>query len=824
MLEYIIKRILAMVPTIFGITVITFLLIQLAPGNPAEFKIRMAKSGDMDPEYTAEVIKQTRELYGLDDPLHVQYWSWLQQIFTLDFGTSYKDHQPVTDKILERVPVSLQLSLISIFLVYFISVPLGVLSSVKQRSWSDRAITLFLFILYSVPNFWAAMMLITLFGGGDLPDWLLFLIPDFVMNALGAEKSLDLFPIYGLSSDGASQMGFWEWLLDRTHHLVLPVACLTYTGLAFISRQMRGSMLEVIRQDYIQTARAKGLAEKTVIMKHAFRNSLIPIITLLAYLFPAIIGGSVIIEQIFSIPGMGKLSFEAILSRDYPVIMGITTIAAFLTLLGILVADLAYTLVDPRITFGTAPLTLKPKQFLAGLAAVAAAIVLVLYSGELYLAISGIIIKWGWRGPLVIVLLVFIRGLARERNRLHEGSRGIAYFLALHLLKGVLAVEIAFLAVFLFFALQGGLGSFIIVYGGPLGALVVGAVAIYLVYLLAVKRAYWAMVLKQFSRDRWALAALFGVLALFIVALLSPLLANNKPLMMRYKGELYFPAFRDYLPEKLRMDYKEFSVRRIDEVVDSLGEGDYAYLAPIPWAPAQIDKGHSLHGPGPRHLLGTDDSGRDVLSRIVHGSKIALSVGFVAVGIYVFIGLVLGSLAGYYGGTVDMVISRLIEVMLSIPALILIIAVIAFLQPSIYNVMAAIGLVGWTNTARLVRGEFLKLRNQDFVEASRGLGATDIGIIVKHVMPNALTPVLVVATFGVAEAILIESSLSFLGFGVQPPTPSWGDILRQSNLYYESAWWLTFFPGLAIFFTVTALNLVGEGIRDAIDPRLKDTG
>jgi len=802
MREYIIKRLLAMVPTIFGITVITFLLIQLAPGNPAEFKVRMAKSGDLDPEYTAEVIKQTRELYGLDDPLYVQYGKWIKQIFTLDFGTSYKDHRPVIDKIVERVPVSLQLSLISIFLVYLISVPLGVLSSVKQRSWSDRAITLFLFILYSVPNFWAAMMLITAFGGGEFLDW---------------------FPIYGLNSDGAAGADFWTWLVDRVHHLVLPVACLTYTGLAFISRQMRGSMLEVVRQDYIRTARAKGLAEKTVVMKHAFRNSLIPIITLLAYLFPAIIGGSVIIEQIFSIPGMGKLSFEAILSRDYPVIMGITTIAAFLTLLGILVADITYTLVDPRITFETAPLSLKPKRFLGWLGAVTASALFVLYSGDLYLVVSGIIAETGWWLPLFIVFAVVIHGVLKERGRIQKGSRLFSIVLIRRFLMGLLALELCFLAVFLLFAMQGGLGNFIIVYGTPLGSIVVGAVAVYLAYLIVMKRSYWLMVFKQFSRDKWALAALCGVLLLFLLALLSPLLANNKPLAMRYKGELYFPAFRDYIPERVRTDYEKFSVRRINSVVASLGEGEYAYMPPIPWGPEQIDKGHSLEAPGPRHILGTDDSGRDVFSRIVHGSKIALSVGFVAVGIYVFIGLVLGSLAGYYGGGVDMIISRLIEVMLSIPALILIIAVIAFLQPSIYNVMAAIGLVGWTSTARLVRGEFLKLRNQDFVEASRGLGATDMGIIVKHVLPNALTPVLVVATFGVAEAILIESSLSFLGFGVQPPTPSWGDILRQSNLYHEFAWWLTFFPGLAIFFTVTALNLVGEGIRDAIDPRLKDT-
>jgi peptide/nickel transport system permease protein len=317
MRAYLLKRLLAMIPTVLGITVITFLIIQLAPGNPAEFKVRMAEGRGLDPQHTAQIIEQTKKLYGLDKPIHVRYLIWLKQVATFNFGDSYKDHRPVREKILERVPISLQLEIISLFLVYLLAVPIGVFSAVKQGSWSDRLVTLILFILYSLPSFWVAMILITFLGGGDF---------------------LDLFPVYGLSRDGADKMTFFPWLLDRLHHLVLPVACLTYGGLAYVSRQMRGGMLEVIRQDYIRTARAKGLSEKVVVFKHAFRNSLIPIITMLAILFPAMIGGSVIIESIFSIPGMGLLSFEAILSRDYPTIMGVTTIAAFLTLVGILAA------------------------------------------------------------------------------------------------------------------------------------------------------------------------------------------------------------------------------------------------------------------------------------------------------------------------------------------------------------------------------------------------------------------------------------------------------------------------------------------------------
>ncbi len=319
-----------MIPTMLGITLVTFLIIQLAPGSPAELKIKMGEGSALGEQYTKEVIEQTKKLYGLDKPIHIRYLIWLRQVATLNFGESYKDHRPVMKIILERIPVSLQLSLTSIFLVYLFAIPIGVFSAVKQKSLPDRISTVVLFILYSLPNFWVAMMLILFVGGGQFFHW---------------------FPVYGLNSEGAENFPLWHWFTDRLWHLALPVACLTYEGIAFISRQQRAALLEVIRQDYIRTARAKGLTEKMVIAKHAMRNSLIPIVTLAAALFPAMLGGSVIIESIFSIPGMGKLGFDAILARDYPVIMGDATISAFLTLIGILAADLTYTLVDPRISF-----------------------------------------------------------------------------------------------------------------------------------------------------------------------------------------------------------------------------------------------------------------------------------------------------------------------------------------------------------------------------------------------------------------------------------------------------------------------------------------
>jgi len=228
-----------------------------------------------------------------------------------------------------------------------------------------------------------------------------------------------------------------------------------------------------------------------------------------------------------------------------------------------------------------------------------------------------------------------------------------------------------------------------------------------------------------------------------------------------------------------------------------------------------------LEPPGLSHLFGTDDLGRDILSRVIYGSWVSLLVGFVAVGIATVIGIIVGASAGYYGGWVDTVIMRFVDTMLSIPTFFLILAVITFLDSSIWNIMAVIGLTSWMGVARLVRAEFLSLKEREFVLAARALGASDVRIIVRHILPNALSPVFVSAVLGVAGAILTESVLSFLGIGVQPPTASWGNILTAGKDNIEIAWWISVFPGLAILLTVLAYNLLGEGIRDAIDPRLK---
>lgn len=330
MFLYLMKRLLLIFPTLFGIVLITFIVIRLAPGNPAEMKLKASAQGVLGDQAALSIIEETRKLYGLDKPVSIQFALWLKRVATFDFGTSYKDGQPVLKKIASALPITLTLNVITLFIVYFISIPWGILSSLKPAGLFDRLSALILFVLYSLPSFWVALVLIVFVGGGDYLNW---------------------FPIAGFISDGIERLAWYQKAANVAWHLVLPVVCLTYGSFSFLARFSRATMLEVITQDFIRTARAKGLSEWKVILKHGFRNALIPQLTLLGTLLPALLGGSVIVEQIFAIPGMGRLGFEAVLNRDYPVIMAIATIDAFLTLVSLLISDLLYAVVDPRITF-----------------------------------------------------------------------------------------------------------------------------------------------------------------------------------------------------------------------------------------------------------------------------------------------------------------------------------------------------------------------------------------------------------------------------------------------------------------------------------------
>ncbi|HWR59296.1 MAG TPA: ABC transporter permease [Thermodesulfovibrionales bacterium] len=329
MLTYLFKRLLEMIPTLFGITLLSFFIIHLAPGKPTDIFT------ELNPKITPEARERLEKLYDLDKPILVQYGLWLKKIVKFDFGESFSsDRRPVMQRIWDpkkpllerRLFVTFIINLISMVIIFLIAIPIGVSSATHRNTLYDKITTTTVFVGFAIPHFWLALLLMMLFG-----------------------VYLDWLPVSGLKSTNYASLPFWGKLWDLTKHLILPIFVSAFGGLAADSRFMRSSMLEVIRQDYVTVARAKGLPEREVIYRHAFRNALLPMITLVGLSVPGLIGGSVIFENIFGIPGMGQLFFQSVMTRDYPMVMGVLTIGAILTLLGNLLADIGYMVADPRI-------------------------------------------------------------------------------------------------------------------------------------------------------------------------------------------------------------------------------------------------------------------------------------------------------------------------------------------------------------------------------------------------------------------------------------------------------------------------------------------
>lgn len=323
MTGYLVRRLLGLVPVLLWITVISFGIMHLAPGKPTD------AATQFNPKVSLEARQRLEKLYGLDQPLHVQYLRWMGRLARADFGRSFLDDRPVTEKIVERLPITLTINVCSLLVILGIAIPLGVVAAVRPGGPFDRFTTVLVFVGYSMPSFWLALLSMAFFG-----------------------VTLHWLPISGLHSLDAESFSLLERWLDTAWHLILPVGITAFVSLAGMSRYMRANMVEVLRQDYIRTARAKGVAESRILFHHGLRNGVLPIITILGLSLPDLIGGSVIAETIFSVPGMGRLFYEAVMARDYPVVMALITIGAVLTMLGNLLADLAYAYADPRIRVG----------------------------------------------------------------------------------------------------------------------------------------------------------------------------------------------------------------------------------------------------------------------------------------------------------------------------------------------------------------------------------------------------------------------------------------------------------------------------------------
>lgn len=342
MFIYIVRRILMMIPTLFGITVLSFVIINLAPGSPVEQKLQAIRMGGAmggggalgggrgDTGVSPEVIEALNKQYGFDKPLHERYWIWMTNVARLDFGESFKYEEPVTKLIVSKFPVSLIFGITSFILTYLVCIPLGVLKAIRNGSRFDRVTTVILFVAYSIPPIMLGILLLVFFAGASYFSW---------------------FPLEGMISDNYSELSLGGKFLDRFHHMVLPLICYMIGGFTFLTMMMKNSMLDVIQLDYVRTARAKGLPSRVVYMKHALRNALIPIITGMSGILSLFFSGSILIERIFNLDGMGLLGFTAVGSRDYNVLMGLIFFQSILFLFGRLLTDILYVVVDPRIDF-----------------------------------------------------------------------------------------------------------------------------------------------------------------------------------------------------------------------------------------------------------------------------------------------------------------------------------------------------------------------------------------------------------------------------------------------------------------------------------------
>ncbi|MCO5176356.1 MAG: ABC transporter permease subunit [Thermomicrobiales bacterium] len=602
--RFLIQRLLSTIPVVLGVSIAVFAMLHLVPGDPIQMML-----GEF--QTTPEQVEKLKAQLYLDKPLPEQYLRFVTNAAQGDLGYSIRSKRPVMDEIRDNLPSTIVLTLAGLAIAVVIGMTLGIVAAVKQNTWADLAAMIMAMLGVSMPSFWLGLLLI--FGFSLKFNW---------------------FPATGGGD---------------FKHLVLPAVTLGLGASAIIARLTRSTMLEVLRQEYIITARAKGLRNSVVIIRHALRNAMIPTITILGLQFGQLLAGTVVIETVFGRPGIGRLIVAAILEKDFPLVQGIVLFIALAYVLINLLVDVLYAVLDPRISIG-----------------------------------------------------VTIHG----RGEYSTSDRNAG---------------------------------------------------------MQVTRAKRPNLFARLRRSKVAVAGFVALLILVIMAVAAPIIS--------------------------------------------------------PYEPNAVAPKDALLAPSGTHLFGTDQYGRDVFSRVVYGTRLSLMVGFISVTIAVVIGTLMGLIAGYYGRWTDTIIMRFVDIMLAFPGILLALALVSILGPSLPNLMIAVGISSVPAYARIVRSSVLSARENVYVDAARVVGATDGVIMRRHVLPNVVAPVIVLATLGTASAILWAASLSFLGLGSQPPTPEWGRMLSEGRNYLREQWWIATFPGIAIMVTVLAMNLLGDGLRDTLDPR-----
>ncbi len=617
--HYLLRRLAIALPSLLGISVVLFTVLALAPGDPFS---EMALNPNIPPEVQANLRLQ----FGLDDPIWQRYFRWLVAMLQGDWGFSFISRVDVDKLIWQRVPVTLAVIGASQIVALLIALPVGIYSAARPYSWFDRIASTLAFVGFSLPTFFTGLLLILLFS--IKLDWL-----PFVFRA-------------DIAATG------WQWWWEHLKQAIMPVMVLGLFQGASWTRYVRSAVLDVVRLDYVTTARSKGLRERAVIMKHVVRNALIPVVTLVALTMPQVFGGAIVTEQIFRVPGIGSLLIDAILRNDTPVVMAC----------------------DLRLRLPRHPLQPDRRPPL-----------------------------WLARPPHQLSLAARPRAAPRRRNV------------------------------------------------SP-----------------------WAEAWRRFRRHKLAVAGL------------------DRPRRDGADGRFRAAVW------KLSINDIDFSAR--------------------------------LQTPTRGHPFGTDDLGQDIFARMLYGGRISLSVGLSAMLMAMFVGVTIGAIAGISRGAVDAALMWLTDLFLSLPQLPLLLILIYLFREALKAafgpevgvfilIVLVIGGFRWMPVARLVRAQFFSLREKEFVEAARALGASVPRQVVRHILPNSLGPVIVAGTIDVAAAIIAESTLSFLGLGFPPDIPTWGRILYDSKEYLDIAPHWALFPGTAIFLAVLTINFVGDGLRDALDPR-----
>ena len=753
--QYVLRRLAFTIPVMLGVTLITFSLSNLMGDPVAPYVTEKS---------TPEQIEELRKLHNLDKSLPVRYITYINNLLHGEWGYSQTINQPVSDAIVMKFAATLELSLLAFAVAVLTALPLGIFSSVKHNRWEDHWIRLFALFGSAVPIFWFALI---------LKYFLAFQWGDATQLPLGYRYDAILWDLEdpieqrtGLLLVDALLAGSWIHFKDALMHMLLPATTLAYASMATTIRLMRGSMLDVLEQDYVRTARAKGLPEHKVVVNHAARNAMIPTVTLLGLAFGGLLNGSVLTETVWQWPGLGLWAITAMRNLDTAAILGYTLFAGMLYVLANLVVDVAYVWLDPRVELsGDVGLA---EWVIAGMAI-------------LLVGVTWISVDFGLGLGKLLLYALLLGALAGLGWRLRRDRADFLAQLREYLWVPLLA------------------GGTVLAVVGIFRGYATGMVRLFVLFLLVrlalnwrdfvaeipPRRAELRRMAHQLRRNPLALLGLFIALAILLVALMAPFLAPLEP------GQ-----------------------RDADRMVEHF-EFNHDLQPPCYWSCT------GERGEADGYILGSTSKGYDIWYGIIWGSRTSLDVALKVVISGTFIAVVLGVISGYYGGRVDEIMMRITDVFLAIPGLILALAIVAVTNnPSIEYLMYALIIVWWPGFTRIVRAQALTIRNLPYVEAARAAGASDFRIIFRHVLPNCLTPVVIAATMDMGSIVLVLAGLGFLGFGGGPDLAEWGKLVGYGQEHLLAGdWWAFFFPGLAIALWAMAFYLLGDGLRDILDPR-----